>query len=73
MDNYPDFLSGKPMHATSSTTELGVNATRSCIEQWQGDPGQIGLLIAATNTPPMLLCLALSIGKTHAYDPDQPE
>jgi len=67
MDNYPDFLSGKPMHATSSTTELGVDATKRCIEQWQGDPTQIGLLIAATNTPDQMLpCLASEvIGQTH--------
>ena len=67
MDNYPDFLSGRPMHATSSTTELGVGATKRCIEQWQGDPTQIGLLIAATNTPDQMLpCLASEvIGKTH--------
>jgi 3-oxoacyl-[acyl-carrier-protein] synthase-3 len=67
MDNYPDFLSGKPMTATSSTTELGVAATRRCIEVWQGDPSRIGLLIAATNTPDQMLpCLASEImGKTH--------
>ena len=67
MDNYPDFLAGKPMHATSSTTELGVGATKRCIEQWQGDPTQIGLLVAATNTPDQMLpCLASEvIGKTH--------
>jgi 3-oxoacyl-[acyl-carrier-protein] synthase III len=67
MDNYPDFLSGKPMNATSSTTELGVDATRRCIEEWQGDPSRIGLLIAATNTPDQMLpCLASEImGKTH--------
>jgi 3-oxoacyl-[acyl-carrier-protein] synthase III len=67
MDNYPDFLAGKPMHATSSTTDLGVGATKRCIEQWQGDPTQIGLLIAATNTPDQMLpCLASEvIGKTH--------
>src|SRR5688500_11753783 len=67
MDNYSEFLSGKPMNATSSTTELGVSATRRCIEQWQGDPARIGLLIAATNTPDQMLpCLASEImGKTH--------
>jgi len=67
MDNYPDFLSGKPMNATSSTTELGVGATKRCIEEWQGDPSRIGLLIAATNTPDQMLpCLASEImGKTH--------
>jgi 3-oxoacyl-[acyl-carrier-protein] synthase III len=67
MDNYPDFLSGKPMNATSSTTELGVGATRRCIEEWQGDPSRIGLLIAATNTPDQMLpCLASEImGRTH--------
>src|SRR5258708_35380163 len=48
MDNYADFLTGASMHPTSSTTELGVNATRKCIEEWGGDPSQIGLLIAAT-------------------------
>src|SRR5438034_754895 len=67
MDNYPDFLSGKPMRAASSTTELGVGATKRCIEEWQGDPSRIGLLIAATNTPDQMLpCLASEImGKTH--------
>src|SRR6266850_4767559 len=67
MDNYPDFLSGKPMNATSSTTELGIDATKRCIEEWQGDPSRIGLLIAATNTPDQMLpCLASEImGKTH--------
>jgi 3-oxoacyl-[acyl-carrier-protein] synthase-3 len=67
VDNYPDFLSGKPMRATSSTTELGVAATKRCIEVWQGDPSRIGLLIAATNTPDQMLpCLASEVmGKTH--------
>lgn len=49
--NYPDFLRGKPKMATSSTTQLGVAATKRCIQEWGGDPNRIGLLIAATNTP----------------------
>ncbi|MFN2509836.1 MAG: 3-oxoacyl-[acyl-carrier-protein] synthase III C-terminal domain-containing protein [Pyrinomonadaceae bacterium] len=67
LENYPEFLSGKPLSATSSTTQLGVDATRKCIEQWQGDPSKIGLLIAATNTPDQMLpCLASEVmGKTH--------
>jgi 3-oxoacyl-[acyl-carrier-protein] synthase III len=67
MDNYPDFLSGRPMNARSSTTELGVGATKRCIEEWQGDPKRIGLLIAATNTPDQMLpCLASEVmGQTH--------
>ena len=67
LENYPEFLSGKPLSATSSTTQLGVEATRKCIEQWQGDPSKIGLLIAATNTPDQMLpCLASEVmGKTH--------
>src|SRR5438105_14203778 len=67
MDNYADFLSGAPMNATSSTTDLGVNATRKCIEEWGGDPSQIGLLVAATNTPDQMLpCLASEVmGRTH--------
>ena len=67
MDNYPDFLTGKAMNATSSTLELGVGATKRCIEEWQGDPSRIGLLIAATNTPDQMLpCLASEVmGKTH--------
>ena len=67
MDNYPDFLAGKPMNARSSTTELGVGATKRCIEEWQGDPSRIGLLIAATNTPDQMLpCLASEVmGQTH--------
>jgi 3-oxoacyl-[acyl-carrier-protein] synthase III len=67
MENYPDFLAGKNMNATSSTTDLGVGATKRCIEQWQGDPAEIGLLVAATNTPDQMLpCLASEvIGRTH--------
>ncbi|MEK6282292.1 MAG: 3-oxoacyl-[acyl-carrier-protein] synthase III C-terminal domain-containing protein [Acidobacteriota bacterium] len=67
IENYPDFLSGKTMNATSSTTELGVGATKRCIAEWQGDPSQIGLLVAATNTPDQMLpCLASEvIGRTH--------
>ncbi len=67
MDNYPEFLAGEPMHATSSTTQLGVNASRRCVEEWQGDPSRIGLLVAATNTPDQMLpCLASEVmGRTH--------
>src|SRR5574341_63805 len=53
--NYADFLTGAPMIQTSSTTDLGVAATRKCLEEWGGDPAQIGLLIAATNTPDQML------------------
>jgi 3-oxoacyl-[acyl-carrier-protein] synthase III len=71
MDNYADFLNGAPMNQTSSTTQLGVNATRRCIEEWGGDPSQIGLLIAATNTPDQMLpCLASEVmGRTHGLLP----
>ena len=67
MDNYPDFLTGNAMNPTSSTTALGVRASKRCIEEWQGDPSRIGLLIAATNTPDQMLpCLASEVmGKTH--------
>src|SRR5688572_533847 len=67
LDNYPEYLSGKPKQTTSSTTELGVAATRRCIHHWGGDPNRIGLLVAATNTPDQMLpCLASEImGKTH--------
>ncbi len=67
LENYPDFLAGEPPCATSSTTHLGVEATKRCIEQWQGDPSRIGLLIAATNTPDQMLpCLASEVmGQTH--------
>lgn len=67
LENYPDFLTGKPLKATSSTTQLAVAATRACIEQWEGDPSKIGLLIAATNTPDQMLpCLASEVmGQTH--------
>jgi 3-oxoacyl-[acyl-carrier-protein] synthase III len=67
LENYPDFLCGKPRVTTSSTTELGVAATKRCIHEWGGDPNRIGLLVAATNTPDQMLpCLASEImGKTH--------
>jgi 3-oxoacyl-[acyl-carrier-protein] synthase-3 len=65
--NYADFLAGKRMVPTTSTTELGVAATRRCLQEWQGDPSRIGLLVAATNTPDQMLpCLASEVmGKTH--------
>ena len=71
MDNYADFLGGAPMNATSSTTEMGVQATRKCIAEWGGDPSQIGLLIAATNTPDQMLpCLASEVmAQTHGFLP----
>jgi 3-oxoacyl-[acyl-carrier-protein] synthase III len=64
IENYPDFLCGKPKIATS---ELGVAAARRCIHEWGGDPNRIGLLVAATNTPDQMLpCLASEImAKTH--------
>ena len=67
LENYPDFLCGKPKVATSSTTDLAVAATRRCIHEWGGDPNRIGLLIAATNTPDQMLpCLASEVmGRTH--------
>src|SRR6202171_5399047 len=67
MDNYSDFLTGAPMNPTSSTTQLGVVATKRCIEKWGGDPREIGLLVAATNTPDQLLpCLASEVmARTH--------
>ncbi|HET9526765.1 MAG TPA: 3-oxoacyl-[acyl-carrier-protein] synthase III C-terminal domain-containing protein [Pyrinomonadaceae bacterium] len=67
LENFPDFLRGKPKIASSSTTQLGVAAAKRCIKEWGGDPGRIGLLVAATNTPDhMLPCLASEImGKTH--------
>ncbi|HEX3185831.1 MAG TPA: 3-oxoacyl-[acyl-carrier-protein] synthase III C-terminal domain-containing protein [Pyrinomonadaceae bacterium] len=67
LENYPDFLRGKPRIATSSTTQLGVAATKRCLKEWGGDPNRIGLLVAATNTPDQMLpCLASEImGKTH--------
>jgi 3-oxoacyl-[acyl-carrier-protein] synthase III len=71
LDNYAEFLNGAPMNATSSTTDLGVNATRKCIEDWGGDPSEIGLLVAATNTPDQMLpCLASEVmGRTHGLLP----
>ena len=67
LENYPDFLCGKPKTPSSSTTDLAVAATQRCIHEWGGDPNRIGLLIAATNTPDQMLpCLASEImGKTH--------
>lgn len=67
LENYPDYLSGKTKAPTSSTTQLGVDATKRCIQEWGGDPNRIGLLVAATNTPDQMLpCLASEImGKTH--------
>ena len=67
MDNYAEFLMGAPKNATNSTTKLGVDATRRCIQEWGGDPSKVGLLIAATNTPDQMLpCLASEVmAQTH--------
>src|ERR1700704_5231291 len=67
MDNYPDYLEGATINPTSSTTSLGVDATKRCVEEWGGDPAQIGLLVAATNTPDQMLpCLASEVmAQTH--------
>src|SRR5688572_2919738 len=67
LENYAEFLTGKPGKPTSSTTQLGVAATKRCIEQWQRDPSKIGLLIAATKPPDQMLpCLASEVmGRTH--------
>jgi 3-oxoacyl-[acyl-carrier-protein] synthase-3 len=67
VQNYPDFLCGKPKIATNSTTDLSVAAIRRCLQEWGGDPKRIGLLIAGTNTPDQMLpCLASEVmGKTH--------
>jgi 3-oxoacyl-[acyl-carrier-protein] synthase III len=67
VENYPEFLAGRPKVKTTSTTDLGVAATRRCIQEWGGDPRRIGLLVAATNTPDQMLpCLASEImGRTH--------
>jgi len=67
LENYPEFLAGERPNPTNSTTNLGVDATAKCIEQWQGDPSRIGLLVAATNTPDQMLpCLASEVmGQTH--------
>src|SRR4051794_33666332 len=66
-ENYPQFLCGAPEAATSSTTDLGVAATKRCIHEWGGDPNRIGLLVAATNSPDQMLpCLTSEImGRTH--------
>src|SRR5688500_7254754 len=59
IENYPEYLSGRARVSTSSTTQLGVAATKRCIKEWGGDPNRIGLLVAATNTPDQMLpCLA---------------
>jgi len=67
LENYPQFLCGAPKAPTSSTTDLGVAATKRCIHEWGGDPNRIGLLVAATNTPDQMLpCLTSEImGRTH--------
>jgi 3-oxoacyl-[acyl-carrier-protein] synthase-3 len=62
LDNYPEYLAGEEMHATTSVTAMSINAATECIQKWGGDPHKIGLLIAATNTPSQLLpCLASEV------------
>jgi len=65
--NYPEFLEGGGIDSTNSTTGLGVDATKRCVEEWGGDPSKIGLLVAATNTPDQMLpCLASEVmAQTH--------
>src|SRR2546426_3690565 len=38
MANYPEFLEGAAIKPTNSTTGLGVDATKRCVEEWGGDP-----------------------------------
>ncbi len=62
LENYPEYLATGRMHATTSATDMGIDAARTCVEQWGGDPRRVGLLIAATNTPAQLLpCLASEV------------
>ena len=67
MENYREFLEGAANSPQSATTKLGVEATKKCVEEWGGDPSQIGLLVAATNTPDQMLpCLASEVmAQTH--------
>jgi 3-oxoacyl-[acyl-carrier-protein] synthase III len=67
LENYPEFLDGAAPITTSSTTQLGIDATKRCLQQWQGDPNRVGLLVAATNTPDQMLpCLASEVmAQTH--------
>src|SRR3982751_895681 len=67
MENYPEFLEGATRTPQSATTRLGVDAIKRCVEEWGGDPSQIGLLVAATNTPDQMLpCLASEVmAQTH--------
>jgi hypothetical protein len=71
MNNYADFLSGAAMNQTSSTTELGVNATRKCIEEWGGDPSQNWFADCGDeHADQMLPCLASEVmGRTHGLLP----
>ena len=55
LSNYPSMLCGEPMRTTTSATEMSVEAARRCLRRWGGDPSEVGLLIAATNTPSQLL------------------
>ncbi|MBV9957420.1 MAG: hypothetical protein JO360_03330 [Acidobacteria bacterium] len=62
LENYPSYLAGEEMHATTNVTSMSVKAATECVEKWGGDPHKIGLLIAATNTPSQLLpCLASEV------------
>lgn len=55
LENYPEFLAGETPNQTCTATDLSVDAATRCINHWGSDPKQIGLLIAATNTPARLL------------------
>lgn len=55
LENYPEFLCGDAPRQTCTATDLSVDAATRCINHWGGDTRQIGLLVAATNTPARLL------------------
>lgn len=49
--DYPGYVSGRSQRAfDSSTTSLAAAAVEACLDDWGGDPSQVGLVIAITNT-----------------------
>ena len=51
INDYPGYVAGRSERAfDSSTTSLAAAAVEACLDDWRGDPDQIGLVIAITNT-----------------------
>ena len=63
LNDYPGYVAGRAARRFAlSTTRLAAGAVEACLDDWGGDSGRIGLVIAITNTADRPLpCLAYEL------------